>query len=135
MRVLFLLAGLLLPLAAACGGSSSTSDDHLHLTATDNGRTFDIGKGGEIMIVLASNASTGFSWSVVGPLPEQLTMAGEPEYVPPRAPTGVVGAPGEQVFTLEASKTGTAELRLAYARAFEPGVPPAQTFAATIIVR
>ncbi|HXH21183.1 MAG TPA: protease inhibitor I42 family protein [Dehalococcoidia bacterium] len=132
----FLLLALLTLAAAACGGSPASSvDDHLHLTAKDNGRTFDIAKGGEIMVVLSSNASSGFSWAVLEPLPDQLRLQGEPEYVPPRGASPAAGAPGEQVFTFRAAKSGTAELRLSYRRPFDSSAAPAETFAATIVVR
>jgi inhibitor of cysteine peptidase len=132
------VAALLALVAAACGGDNGGDqpvEDHLHLTAPDSGGTFDIARGGEIMIVLSSNISTGYSWNVVDPMPSQLEMSGEPEYVPPRSSSPAAGAPGEQVFTFKATKAGTAELKLAYARPFEPGVAPERTFSATIIVR
>jgi predicted secreted protein len=140
MKVLLALAALLGLAAAACGGGgdgdgSGPAEDHLHLTAPDSGKTFDIANGGEIMIVLSSNISTGYSWGVVDPMPAQLEMIGEPRYVPPGSTQPVPGAPGEQVFTFKATKSGTAELKLAYSRPFEPGSAPERTFSATIIVR
>jgi inhibitor of cysteine peptidase len=136
MRFVSLVLAFSLGLVIACGGDSAEpSQEHLHLTEPDNGKTFDIEKGGEVMVVLMSNPSTGFSWSVVEPAPEQLQMAGDPVYLPPVSASPVVGAPGQQQFTFKASKAGTAQLKLAYSRAFEPGVPAAQTFSVTIIVR
>jgi predicted secreted protein len=44
------------------------------------------------------------------------------------------GSPGTQQLTFRGTRAGTSTLELAYARSFEPGVPPAKTatFAVTV---
>ena len=88
-----------------------------------------------MIIALASNASTGFSWSIAEPGPERLELVGEPEYVPPGSTSPVVGAPGTQVFTFDAGSEGKDELTLEYKRGFEPDVEPEQTFSIDVEIK
>ena len=125
----------LLNIAVACGGGDSEYPDKLQLTDSDNGSSVKLALNGELNVALASNITTGFSWSVGDQSATQLELKGEPRYVPPGSTTPVVGAAGTQVFTFEAKSTGTAKLVLEYKRPFEPGVAPEKTFSVTVEVR
>jgi inhibitor of cysteine peptidase len=129
-----LLLGLL-NLGAACGDGDSGYPDQVQLTDADDGSTVKLALGGELIVALASNITTGFSWSVGDQSAPQLELKGEPRYVPPGSTTPVVGAAGTQVFTFEAKSTGTAKLVLEYKRPFEPGVAPEKTFSVTVEIR
>ena len=85
------------------------------------GDTVKVTNGDEFVIALPANPSTGYSWSA-GDNPDvafvssrQLAGGSQP------------GAGGTQELTFRAEQTGTSTLALAYARSFEPGVPPAKT--------
>jgi len=50
------------------------------------------------------------------------------------APNGMVGVPGEQVWSFRAQGAGRAVLTYVYERAWEKSTPPAKTFTLTIEV-
>ena len=134
MLILFALGGL----ATACGGDDDDSGDfpsEVQLSDEDNGSSVQLARGGKLIVALASNPTTGYSWSVGESSDAALVLQGEPQYVPAGSTTPVVGAGGTEVFTFEASDTGTANLVLEYRRPFEPGVAPQQTFSVTVEIR
>ncbi len=115
--------------------ATATVPAEVQLTDADNGTSVTLANGGTLIIALASNPSTGFTWSVADPSPSQLVLQGEPKYVPPGSTTTpAVGAAGTQVFTFKATSTGVAELTLNYARSFEPTATPDKTFTVTVTV-
>jgi inhibitor of cysteine peptidase len=131
-----ILAALLLGVATACGDKATPEyPDEVQLTDSDIDSSVKLALDGELIVALASNITTGFSWSVGEQTGQQLELQGEPRYLPPGSTTPVVGAAGTQVFTFEAKSTGTAKLVLEYKRPFEPGVAPAKTFSVTVEVR
>ena len=56
------------------------------------------------------------------------------KFVPPED-TGVVGAPGEEVWTFRALNTGESTIFMEYRRSWEEGVQPAKTFTLTVVVK
>ena len=117
---------------------TATASDYpseVQLTDSDNGSSVRLANGGQLIVALISNASTGYSWSVQDPAPGQLELQGEPRYVPPGSTNNVVGAPGTQVFTFLAKSSGSARLTLQYKRPFEPGAAPDETFSVTVDIR
>ncbi len=107
----------------------------VQLTDADAGSSVKLANGGQLIVALASNATTGYTWSVQDPSPAQLELQGEPKYVPPGSTSNVVGAAGTQVFTFVAKSAGSAKLTLEYKRPFEPNVAPDKTFSVTVDVR
>lgn len=123
--------------AAACGDDDDGGGDapnEVQLTKADHGKTVTVALDGTVIVALASNPSTGYSWAVVATEPANLELDGEPTYVPPGSTTPVVGAAGTEVFTFKAIKTGSSKLSMAYARSFETGVAPEETFEITVKV-
>jgi inhibitor of cysteine peptidase len=123
--------------AAACGDDDDDhggAPDEVQLSQADDGKTVTLANGGTLIVALTSNPSTGYSWAVVADEPTNLELEGEPRYVPPGSTTPVVGAPGTEVFTFKAIRTGTSKLSMAYARSFETGVEPEETFEVTVKV-
>lgn len=141
VRLAIYASGLLLVvlvLAISCDGDNGDGagyPDKVQLTDDDNGTTLKLALDGELIVALASNITTGFSWSVGEQTGAQLELQGEPRYVPPSSTTPVVGAAGTQVFTFGAKSTGTAKLVLEYKRPFEPGVAPDKTYTVTVEIR
>jgi predicted secreted protein len=72
---------------------------------------------------------------VVATEPTNLELDGEPTYVPPGSTNPVVGAAGTEVFTFKAIKTGSSKLSMAYARSWEAGSEPEETFDVTVVVK
>jgi predicted secreted protein len=125
-------------LTGACAGDDDGDvayPDEVQLTESDRSATVRLALGGELIVALASNITTGFGWSVSEATGPELELQGEPRYVPPGSTTPVVGAAGTQVFRFEAKQAGTALLVLEYKRPFEPGIPPQQSFSVTVEIR
>jgi inhibitor of cysteine peptidase len=106
----------------------------VQVSETSNGGVVKLARGGVLIVALASNPSTGFSWRL-----DERSSTGiqiiETRYVPPGSTGPILGAPGTEVMTFKASEEGTARLVLEYRRGFEPGLPAEQTFRLTIEVR
>ncbi len=113
---------------------TSGAPEEVQLTDEQNGSDVRLAFGGTLTVALASNPSTGFSWSVTPPEPAGLEIEGEPRYVPPGSTTPVVGAAGTQVFTFKAIAKGASQVTLTYARSFEPGAEGERTFKVTVNV-
>ena len=92
-----------------------------------------INEGTELIVNLASNPSTGYSWTQPTiENPAVLTQTGS-EYV---APTGnAVGSAGTQVWTFKASEQGSTIVQMEYVRPWEGGEKGEWTFRLTVTVR
>jgi predicted secreted protein len=78
-----------------------------------------ISEGNDLVVNLASNPTTGFSWTqaAIG-APSILTQV-DSRYVAPEA--GVIGAAGTQVLSLRASGKGTTTVKMDYRRPGDAG--------------
>ena len=75
-------------------------------------------------ITLPSNQTTGYAWTATQTITDN---AGESncfditdEYVEPEDTGGMVGVPGQQVFTLKPLTAGKVDVTLKYSRSWEP---------------
>jgi inhibitor of cysteine peptidase len=102
------------------------------LTDQDNGKTIDLTKGTTLVVKLASNASTGYSWSVQSHSP--LFKPLDSSYKEQKQPAQVAAA-GVQTFQWQATGPGNTTLRLEYRRPWEKSEPPAKTFSVNIQIR
>ena len=85
-----------------------------------------------LVIRLQTNPSTGYGWTYTVTGDEVLrldTVTGEAP-----APNGMVGVPGDQVWSFHAQGSGRAVLTYVYKRAWEKNEPPAKTFTLTVVV-
>jgi inhibitor of cysteine peptidase len=106
----------------------------LAVTEADAGKTLKLGDNKVVSISLAGNATTGYSWSVTKVDGVALEQMGDIQYVPLKAPAGMVGTGGTSVVKFRAVKAGQATITLGYARPWERGTPPTKTFTVTIEV-
>ncbi len=90
---------------------------------TDPGTRFEVDPGDEFVVVLESNATTGFSWQLEVQPPDYIVRLVSSFYVEPD--TDLVGAGGRQELTFEAVGEGTAEIQLWYVREFDDPPEPA----------
>lgn len=103
----------------------------------DNGKPVQLAVGALLNIDLASNATTGFQWTVVEPLPPCLELIANRYVAPAKTPDAagdLVGVPGRQVFEFKAVRSGGGKLQLEYRRSWEKGVAAAQVFQVTVRV-
>ena len=134
LAVGLIAAGMVVAVACDDDDDKNGAPAEVQLTDEDDGTSVSLGDGGTLIVVLVSNASTGYSWRVAGDLPDILSQEGDSVYVPPGSTSPVAGAAGNEKFTFKAAKTGEATLKLEYVRPFETGVPPEKTFEVTVKV-
>ena len=115
---------LLLP-AIGC-----TTNKQVTLTADDNGRQVEVEAGGQIVINLEGNPSTGYTWEAKDLDTTMLEQVGDPVFI--STSPGSVGSGGILTLTFKSLKAGTASLKLVYHRPWEPGVDPLDTFTITV---
>jgi len=120
-------------LALAAMNAKAAAPPPLTVTEQDNGKTIQITVGQNLLVQLPSNPTTGYQWSVLGnPAPLKFDKS---EYASDPQAAGRMGAGGTQIMRFVAKSPGKVELKLGYARRWEKDVPPAKTFAATIVVK
>jgi inhibitor of cysteine peptidase len=107
----------------------------LGLTQESAGKTLAVVAGRRIEIRLASNITTGYSWTVAELTPGPVKQIGKAEYVPHPRAAGMVGVGGTNVFTFVGTAVGKANLRLEYRRPWEKDTPAAKTFAIGLDVK
>jgi len=122
---IFLVSALVL--LAGCGSSQ------VKVTAADNGRQLNASVGQLIVVTLAGNPTTGYTWEAQDLDSGMLQQIGSTEFK--SGNSGLVGAGGNLTLTFKALKPGTTNLTLIYHRPWETGVKPLQSFTATIIVK
>ena len=123
-RVTAAVIGLLVVLVA-CG-------DDGELGATDPETRFDVEAGDRFSVVLESNPTTGFAWSLAAPLPSDVVRLVDDRYHEPD--TDLVGTGGHQELTFEASGDGSTYIQLWYVRRFDDPPEPAERAQFEVIV-
>ncbi len=126
--LLLAMAAVLAVALSGCWGGSVT------VTVDDAGSIKAAQVGDRVIVRLAGNPTTGFTWTRVEPTDENLA-ASPLEPVTEGAwefPAGETapGAPGLCIFEYEVVRAGTVTLSYAYARSWEEA--PAQTFSVVI---
>ena len=112
---------------------SSTSP--VSLTDADNGRSIELVPGQFLEIKLASNPSTGYSWTFNAQSIDLVELQGNSSFVLDSDCEGRVGCGGSETGKFKVVKQGTGTLRLEYRRPWETTAPPAQVFQLSITVR
>ena len=87
--------------------------------------------GDKIYLELCSNRTTGFRWEY------EMTTEGivaEEDYDYHEPEEGVVGAAGTELWTFEAVKTGTTEIKMEYSQPWEGGTKAEWTYTLTVTV-
>jgi predicted secreted protein len=103
----------------------------VNLTMKDDRRTVQVRVGDTLVVMLDSNASTGFRWMLTRePDPNVLELVGS-EYV--AAETTLVGAGGQELWRFHAVGEGSTDLRLTYERSWS-GETGARPFDVTVEV-
>jgi inhibitor of cysteine peptidase len=131
MGVLFkrlLLAGLL-SILVAC---NTAGGKPLMLTENNNGQRIDINTGQQLVVSLAGNPTTGYTWEIDSMNETVLKQIGEPEF---EASSAALGAGGVMTLQFKAISEGDTKLKLVYHRPWEQGEPPEKTFEVNIVVK
>ena len=110
-------------------GTGKDGKNSIQLTDKDNGKTFKLPVGENILIRLDSNPTTGFSWNNAT-RSKKLKLSGEIAY---QSEGTQLGSGGVSTATFVAAKVGQGKIILEYKRVFEEK-PPAKTFSVKIDV-
>jgi len=108
--------------------------DSIAVDEKANGTTVTAKVGKLVVVRLAGNPTTGYSWSVKKLAGKALEQVGKLKYVPRKVPARMVGSGGKFLATFRAVKPGKAAITMAYARPWEKGKPPIKTFKLAIVV-
>lgn len=115
---LLALAGVIA--TAAMSAPSVAVAREVVATEAQRGRTVRLRPGDRLRLTLASNPTTGFSWSVAR-MPPHLRLVGDGAEAP-AVPAGMVGADGRQLLIFEATGRGGGVLRLRYRQPWKGGM-------------
>ncbi len=126
-----LFALTILLLLGACGRSAH----QVVLTEGDNGRAITLKAGDVLVVRLAANPTTGYTWTLAAVDEAVLHPAGEAGYTPEPAAQGRVGAGGTAEWRFVAAGNGTTTLELLYTRPWETPSQPGKTFSVTVTVQ
>ena len=122
-----LLAFAIIPLAS-CG----TIPGSVRVEKEDAGRTVVLSPGGELVVVLQGNLSTGYQWEVASIDKNVLRQSARPVFEPYSSNDG---SPGNFTMRYQGVKPGETTLKLIYRRPFEPDEPPAGSYEITVRVQ
>jgi inhibitor of cysteine peptidase len=145
---ILVVIGLLLVASVACakveGADGVPPNTHKNYEVTidkfmkdkDITGTIEINKGDSLTLILGSNPSTGFSWTekarIIDPGVIKQTRH---EFVDPASENPLPGAAGQEVWTFESVKAGTAKVSVEYSRPWEGGEKAEWTFELTVTVK
>ena len=128
---LALVIGVVLVSVIATVAFAQDAPEPKKLTEKDAGTTVQLKPGDLVEISLAGNATTGYSWGVVGVDENVLKQVGDWTYKPD---SDKVGAPGMYTLTFQAVDAGTTDLALGYKQWWNTEMQPEKTFEITAVV-
>jgi predicted secreted protein len=105
----------------------------VNLSEADNSRTVSLASGGQLVVKLAANHTTGAHWDVTKLDESVVRKVGNTYTEDPNRPPHIVGRGGYETWTFEAVAPGTTLLQMEYRRWWESG-PPWDTFGVTVEV-
>ncbi len=129
-HLLYVLIAVALQLCATCTPPAKAT---FTKSEEDSNTTFEMTCGDTLAVVLESNPTTGYRWSVDTVDKAVLEEIGA-EYKADEVPADIVGSGGKSILRFRAIKTGRTSLILTYRRPFEKNSTPARTFELTVIV-
>jgi predicted secreted protein len=100
---------------------------------SDPGKPIAVEVGKEFSLVLASNPTTGYGWSLASDPDEKVIIPAGSGYRP--SASGLMGAGGAETWTFKAVGKGRTVIVLRYSRPWEKGVEPVREAAFVVIVR
>jgi inhibitor of cysteine peptidase len=144
MKPASLALALAVALLAACGSTSAApkvevSCDTFGAQPTPFTYTADpieLAPGDTLTLSLCSNPTTGYSWADEVTFDDAvLSLTGRSFEEGADTDPPVVGGPGREALTFEATGSGTTTIEMTYVRPFEPDSTPAWTFRLEVDVR
>jgi inhibitor of cysteine peptidase len=110
-----------------------SGSNNLNVDDSYSGKQVELSVGQTLVVTLASNVTTGYSWSLTENSDETVLSKTGNEYITPQ--TTLMGAGGTEKWTFQALKKGTSIISMEYSRPWETDTPPADTFNLTVVVK
>lgn len=132
LRKILLGSMLLLGLTGCLPPSLFPTEMPVTASISDSGGTASLVPYQPLVVRLPSNPSTGYSWTYTVTGDDVLRLDSVSGVG--TAPSGMVGASGDEVWSFRAQGSGRAVLTYMYARSWEKNVPPAKTFTLTVVI-
>lgn len=120
------------PATAALHTAPTNAGKDVVATDRDNNETIYLHVGDTLVVRLTSNPSTNYSWKVAQINQAQLRLTGDPTYV--RNTSGLMGAPGYEVFMFQARAVGGDTLGMLYQNPTLRGVQALHTFRLRVVI-
>jgi inhibitor of cysteine peptidase len=105
------------------------------ITLPESGGRASLTVGQELALALDANATTGYRWEILTPVPEVVTVVDPGTYRTVPDPEARVGSGGVTTYVFRAARPGTGVLTVVYRRPWESGVAPARTTRVEVEVR
>ena len=134
---------LILVMAGACARGAEASKDVSVIVPVDEfaaaknvAKTVEINPGEELVVILGSNPSTGYSWTETAQIGDGAVIAqtGHNYVAPGQTSEPVVGAAGHERWTFDPLAAGTTKITMKYSRPWET-VPAEWNFELTVVVK
>lgn len=106
----------------------------VRLNDGDNGKTVKVGVGGTVVLTLEANPTTGFSWTKVDKVDQNILKLERNDYKQNANPAGMVGVGGRTTIVYRALKKGKAKIDLTYMQPWEPDSQFNTDYAVTVEV-
>jgi len=124
---------ILLTLMIEANGIQVSGDKTVTITDKDKEAKVELAKGDKLLVKLAANPTTGFTWVIASKEDAKLKAADKPVYE--AAEKGKVGGGGTQIFTFTATAPGIMEVEMHYKRTFEKDKEPAKTYKFKVTIK
>ena len=100
------------PTTAKAATANSTTA--VQVTEADSGGSVTLNPGDTLEVILTSNATTGYHWTITSLNQDILQQSGDSEYEADPNPQGLIGAGGKELFTFKATSPGETSLEMNY---------------------
>ena len=117
-----------------CSSGGSAVPSEVSVDESYDGKQVEIAADGTLTVTLESNQTTGFQWELTSISDQNVLEKQSNTYEAPED-TGMVGAPGKEVWTFKALKKGTSTISMEYSRPWDDGEKGAETFTLNVVVK
>jgi len=107
---------------------------NVSVEAGDNGGDVTLAVGDLLVVTLESNPTTGYAWSLAGAVEDDAIAFAGNDFIAPESAEPMVGQGGVEVWAFRALAAGEVTISMEYARPWEQGVEPVDTFGITVVV-
>lgn len=118
----------------SCLSGGSVAPSEVSVDESHNGKKVEIAVAGALTVTLESNPTTGFQWELAS-ISDQAVLEKQSNTFEAPEDTGMVGAPGKEVWTFKALKKGSSTISMEYSQPWEGGTKAAETFSLTVVVK